>query len=182
MAEEIDKLEDELRKTFNVSLLPEKRPGVLSMPIQNPRITQNWGEISNLYRGKPHNGLDIGAPIGTPIFAARAGKVTAVGNNDRLQYGRYILIEHDNGLSTLYAHLSFIKGETGATVARGDIIGYTGNTGYSTGPHLHFTVFATDAVAIGELKSKICGASTYKIPLLTKTGGYLNPLSYLPGL
>jgi len=169
MAEEIDKLEDELRKTFNVSLLPEKRPGVLSMPIQNPRITQNWGEISNLYRGKPHNGLDIGAPIGTPIFAARDGKVTAVGNNGRLQYGRYILIEHDNGLSTLYAHLSRQAAIQGATVKRGEVIGYVGNTGYSFGSHLHLGLYWSNSIKM----QSFSGAG------LVPVGVTLNPRDYI---
>ena len=184
--------EAELKEALNPSLIPSAREGVLSWPLKNVIITQYFGNTEfatknpSIYSGHGHNGIDLGAPIGTAILSAREGTIKGSGDTDAVcpnaSYGKWIFVEHDNGLSTLYAHLSFIKGETGATVARGDIIGYTGNTGYSTGPHLHFTVFATDAVAIGELKSKICGASTYKIPLLTKTGGYLNPLSYLPGL
>lgn len=169
LAEEVDKLEDELRKTFNISLLPEKRPGVLLMPIQNPRITQNWGEVSNLYGGRPHNGLDIGAPIGTPVFAARDGRVTAVGNNGRLQYGRYILIQHDNGLSTLYAHLSRQATTQGAAMKRGDLIGYVGNTGYSFGSHLHFGLYWSNSIV---MQSK--GAAG-----LVPVGATFNPRDYI---
>ena len=77
----------------------------------------------------------------------------AVDNNDRgvsrwqkYQYGRYVLIKHDNNLSTLYAHLSRQVVARGATVKRGDLIGYSGNTGYSTGPHIHLTVYWAPSV------------------------------------
>lgn len=136
----IDKLDTELRKNFNESVLPDKRTGVLIMPVAG-KITQYFGEMSNLYRGKPHNGLDIGAPAGTEIHAARDGKVVAAGNNGHLQYGKYVLIQHDNGLSTLYAHMSRQVATTGQAVKRGDIIGYVGDTGYSFGNHLHLGVY-----------------------------------------
>ncbi|MEK7614182.1 MAG: M23 family metallopeptidase, partial [Patescibacteria group bacterium] len=106
------------------------------------------------------------------------------GNTDNqcygVSYGKWVLVRHTNGLSTLYAHLSLIKVSPGEAVQKGDILGYSGNTGYSTGPHLHFAVFASQAVHVSgptEYKSRICG--TYlKIPVAPKSG-YLNPLSYL---
>lgn len=168
IADQIDALDAELRKNFNESVLPGKRPGVFIMPVQG-RITQRVGEISRLYRGKPHNGLDIGAPIGTPIVAARDGKVTAVGNNGRLQYGRYVLIEHDNGLSTLYAHMSRQVAVKEQTVKRGDLIGYVGSTGYSTGPHLHLGLYWTASIKL----QTIGGAG------LVPIGITLNVLDYI---
>jgi murein DD-endopeptidase MepM/ murein hydrolase activator NlpD len=159
IADEITAVENELRKTFDVSLLPAKRPGVFVWPITlvsaggKGRVTQHYGEISNLYRGKPHNGVDIGAPIGTPVFAADEGTVIAVDNNDRsatrkYQYGKYVLIRHLNGMTTIYAHLSRQVVLKGATVKRGEIIGYSGSTGYATGPHLHFGVYWSQSVLL----------------------------------
>ena len=81
--------------------------------------------------------------------------IVGTGNTDEprgcYSYGKWILIKHENGLSTLYAHLSLIKVNAGETVNTGDIIGYSGNTGYSTGPHLHLTVYATQGVKIVRL-------------------------------
>jgi len=152
IASAIAAIEDELRLKFDSSLLPNKRPGVFQWPV-TPKsqggkgiVTQHFGEVSSLYRGKPHNGLDIGVPIGTPVFAGEDGEVLAVDNNDvstwsKYQYGKYVLIEHGNNLATLYAHLSEQTVSVGQKVKRGDLIGYSGNTGYSTGPHLHFGLY-----------------------------------------
>ncbi len=124
--------------------------------------------------------------MGSAIYSSRDGVVVGVGDTDvtckNASYGKWILVEHDNGLSTLYAHLSLVKTTKGERVTSNEIIGYVGNTGYSTGPHLHFTVFASDAVRIGNLRSRVCGNREYTIPLLSKTGGYLNPLSYLDSI
>jgi len=157
VSDEIAKIEEQLRAAFDVGLLPTKRPGVFLWPITlvtdggKGRVTQHFGEISKLYRGKPHNGLDIGAPIGTPVFAADDGTIIAVDNNDRTatkkyQYGKYILIRHGTNLTTIYAHLSRQVVQKGAQVKRGDIIGYSGSTGYATGPHLHFGVYWAQSV------------------------------------
>ena len=155
----ISKFEEELRIKFDVGVLPSKRSGVLEWPVKLKTdggvgiITQRQGEISKLYRGKPHNGLDIGVPIGTPVLAAESGTVFAVDNNDKsswqkYQYGKYILNKHDNGLATLYAHLSKQVVTKGQTVKRGDLIGYSGSTGYSTGPHLHLGVYWASSIAM----------------------------------
>jgi len=159
ISDEISELEDELRRTFDPSLLPSKRPGIFAWPIKlvkdggTGRLTQRQGEISYLYRGKPHNGLDIGAPIGTLVYAAEDGIVEAVDNNDKnyyrkYQYGKYVLIKHNNNMATLYAHLSKQVVGAGDVVKRGDLIGYSGNTGYSTGPHLHFGVYWAPSVVM----------------------------------
>lgn len=89
-----------------------------------------------------HNGIDIAAPIGTPILAARGGRVTLVrgGSGWNGGYGNYIVITHENGIQTLYAHLNSISVSQGDMVKQGEQIGSSGNTGRSTGPHLHFEV------------------------------------------
>ncbi len=181
LQDDIQAIEDELRKSFNAGSTPTKDDGALSWPVKltsdgGPgRLTQHYGEKSSLYRGKPHNGMDIGTPIGTPVYAAADGVVTAVYNNDqsstrKYQYGRYVLIRHGNGLSTLYAHLSQQVASTGATVKRGQLIGYSGSTGYSTGPHLHFGLYYTSSI---ELKSIPPAAG------LVPVGVTLAPESYL---
>lgn len=153
ISDEIGQIEDKLRASFNVSLLPTKRPGLLGAPLQSMAVTQHYGERSYLYRYKPHNGLDLAAPVGTPVFAADNGVVMAADNNDRsrwqkYQYGKYVLIKHSNDFATLYAHLSLQVVSAGMKVKRGDLIGYSGKTGYATGPHLHFGVYWAPSVIL----------------------------------
>ena len=89
-----------------------------------------------------NNGVDFGAHIGTPVYAALGGVVTLTrgGNTWNGGYGNYIVIKHNNGTQTLYAHLNSIGVNQGETVDRGETIGKSGNSGQSTGPHLHFEV------------------------------------------
>jgi murein DD-endopeptidase MepM/ murein hydrolase activator NlpD len=88
--------------------------------------------------GRMHEGIDIGAPIGTPIYAAAGGTVIYAGWESG--YGNLTVIDHGNGLATAYGHQSQIAVSNGQTVSRGQVIGYVGSTGHSTGPHLHFEV------------------------------------------
>lgn len=87
---------------------------------------------------KMHEGLDIAAPIGTPIVAPADGKVKAVGNKHG--FGLTLEIDHGYGFTTLYAHCQRIKVKKGDVVKRGEVIAYVGDTGKSTGPHLHYEV------------------------------------------
>ncbi len=181
IANEIEALDSVLRTKIDPSLLPPVRPGVLGAPIAGWRdgITQGYGSTDFarasplIYRNKWHNGADLGAPIGTPVFAAEDGVVFAVENQDlhcpRLAAGKYIAIKHPNNLTTLYAHLSRQIVTKGTEVKRGDAIGYVGKTGYATGPHVHFGVYASQTFYIRPTKS--CGP--------TPQGGDLNPLGYL---
>lgn len=181
MLNEIQRIEDELRKLINPSTIPESRAGVLAWPIKGSvALTQSFGNTPDsqiLYNGKPHNGIDLRAPVGTPLYAADLGEVWETGNTDAytgcLSYGKWILIKHPNNLATLYAHLSQILVTRGTSVAREDLIGYTGETGYATGPHLHFGVY--DATTVQFRASKITGSNCQFLPY----GGYLNPLAYL---
>ena len=187
LEEEIRALEEEIRIEIDPSSLPVAGSGVLMWPVESRVITQYFGNTPfatqnpQVYGGKGHNGIDIRASVGTLVKASRTGTVVDTGNTDNncrgVSYGKWVLIKHDNNLSTLYAHLSLIKVSPGQSVETGQIIGYSGNTGFATGPHLHFTVFASSAVEIGSLKSRICG-TTMKLPI-APYNAYLNPLSYL---
>src|SRR3989344_3447193 len=183
---EIENLEAALRATFDRSLLPKAGDGVLGWPLPNPVfITQYFGNTEfargGAYGGKGHNGVDFRAANGTDVFSAERGTVRATGDTDlacrRVSYGKWILIDHPNNLSTLYAHLSLSKVVAGDTVNRGTLIAYSGATGYATGPHLHFTAFARQAVEVIDYRSKVCG-TVMTLPI-SPTSGYLNPLDYL---
>jgi murein DD-endopeptidase MepM/ murein hydrolase activator NlpD len=170
--------------------IPRTGKGVLSWPVAKVRITQYFGttEFSTknpqVYNGNGHTGMDFAASPGTPILAALSGVVKGTGDTDLTcpgaSYGRWVLIEHSNGLSTLYAHHSVIRVAAGQRVTTGETIGYAGSTGYATGPHLHFTVFATQGVKIQQLPSKAaaCRGRIYTMPV-ADLKAYLNPLSYL---
>lgn len=88
--------------------------------------------------GSFHAGIDVGAPEGTPIAAAKGGVVISAGSLGG--YGNLVVIDHGGGFSTAYAHQSRIAAREGERVGQGDIIGYVGSTGVSTGNHLHFEV------------------------------------------
>ena len=96
------------------------------------RVTSEFGTRS----GRLHAGIDIGAPTGTPIWAAKEGTVIFAGQQSG--YGNVVVIDHGGGMTTLYAHQSRLATTRGAAVGQGSTIGYVGNTGRSTGPHLHF--------------------------------------------
>ncbi len=174
ISDEISQVEETMRDKFGTSALPRKRPGVFIEPVDESRMTQGYGKTKDacrLYKKTCfHNGVDYGIPIGTPIYAADDGVVFAAGNNGKLQYGRYIVIKHDNLLATLYAHLSKQTVKAGETVKRGQLIGYSGKTGYAFGPHLHFGVYLASTV---QLKT-IAGAGPVPV------GYVLDPTDYLP--
>lgn len=184
---ELLEFESELKFAIDPSSLPSTGSGVLSWPLDSIKITQYFGNTDfatknpQLYNGAGHNGVDFRASVGTPIKAARGGIVKGVGDTDlacpKTSYGKWVLIEHSNGLSTLYAHLSAFNVKAGDLVSTSETIGWSGNTGYTTGPHLHFTVYATAGVQIMSRKSKVCNA-TYTMPIAS-LNAYLNPLSYL---
>lgn len=185
---EIAKAEAELKYALDPSKLPSTGSGIIGWPLMKHTITQGFGNTAfaqshqAVYSGKGHNGIDLVANIGTQIYSAENGTVVGTGDTDRTcqgaSLGKWILVRHDNGLSTLYAHLSLIKVDTNQRVKRGETIALSGNTGYSTGPHLHFGLYASDGVKISSLKSKVAGCGTYTLPIASYSA-YLNPLNYL---
>lgn len=98
-------------------------------------ITQRYGE--KITNAKGHTGIDYGCPEGTPILASEAGTVKFAGW-DNTGYGYCVIIQHADGNATLYAHLKMVAVKAGQKVERSQVIGYSGMTGKSTGPHLHF--------------------------------------------
>lgn len=113
--------------------------GSMSWPTAGP-VTSGFGPRSSPggIGSTNHQGIDISANTGTPIVAARAGTVIFAGS--RGGYGNTVLINHGDGIVTLYAHMSWIGVSNGATVSQGGTVGQVGSTGQSTGPHLHFEV------------------------------------------
>ena len=103
------------------------------------RVTSEFGNRVDPITGKHkgHGGMDLAVPTGTPIRAALGGTVT-VSKYNTGGYGYYVMIDHGNGLATLYGHCSKLLAKVGQTVEAGDIIALSGSTGRSTGPHLHF--------------------------------------------
>lgn len=109
-------------------------------PTLSTRLTSNFGYRTDPFTGRAafHAGIDIAGKIGDPIYAAAAGKVVTATRDG--SHGKYIVIEHPGGLQTWYMHLSDIDVSVGDEVKKGDSIGNLGNTGRSTGPHLHFEI------------------------------------------
>ena len=116
---------------------------LMKTPINGARISSNFGKRKHPISGftRLHKGTDFAAPTGTPIYAAGNGTVQRASRNGG--YGNYIKIKHTRGYETAYAHLSkYAKGiKAGKKVKQGDVIGYVGSTGASTGPHLHYEVY-----------------------------------------
>ncbi len=108
--------------------------GQLMWPVNGP-ITGSFGESRP---GHMHAGIDIAAPGGTPIRAAASGKVVLLGFTGG--YGNFTCVQHTSSMSTCYAHQSRYGTSMGASVSKGQVIGYVGSTGHSTGDHLHFEV------------------------------------------
>lgn len=123
-------------------------------PLSSIRITSPFGRRVHPITGvsRMHNGVDLGAPAGTPIYATRAGTVTTAAYQPR-GAGYYVSIYHGDGFSSIYMHMTNYIVHSGQTVYQGQIIGYVGSTGMSTGPHLHFGV--------------------------SYAGTYVNPLAYI---
>lgn len=115
--------------------------GEFRWPTKATRITSSYGTRKDPITKKTsmHTGIDIGASMGSDIYASNSGTVVVAGWSSK-GYGNYVVIDHGGGKSTLYAHMSKIKTTKGATVTKGEVIGLVGSTGYSTGPHLHFEI------------------------------------------
>lgn len=189
---EMRDFESKLQFILDPNTIPAKGTRVFNWPVENVIITQLFGgtefakQNASVYGGRAyHPGVDFGVPTGSKIYAPLAGTVRATGNTDAVpgcySWGKWTLIDHANGLSTLYAHQSVQSVVAGQQVSTGEVIGYSGNTGYSTGPHLHFTVYAKAGVSIrkfNEIKAVTsCGAATTPI---AASDAYIDPMVYLP--
>jgi murein DD-endopeptidase MepM/ murein hydrolase activator NlpD len=189
---ELRDFESQLQFILDPNTIPSPGTQVFNWPLANVIITQYFGGTefakrnAAAYGGRPyHSGVDFGAPSGTPILAPLAGTVRATGNTDAVpgcySWGKWTLIDHANGFSTMYAHQSVIGVTPGQKVGTGETIGYIGNTGFSTGPHLHFTVYAKEGVSVrrfNEIKTVTgCGPATTPV---AATEAYIDPMLYLP--
>ncbi|MEX2445283.1 MAG: M23 family metallopeptidase [Alkalispirochaeta sp.] len=113
---------------------------LFAWPVQGV-FTSGFGMRADPFTGLPrfHNGVDLAGPIGSPIRAAASGRIVHV-ESQIGNYGRFVIVRHPDGFQTLYAHLQDFAVRNGQTVSRGQRLGTMGNTGRSTGPHLHFSV------------------------------------------
>jgi murein DD-endopeptidase MepM/ murein hydrolase activator NlpD len=189
---EMRDFESKLQFILDPATIPTAGTAVFAWPLANIIITQYFGGTefaarnAGVYGGRAyHPGVDFGVPRGSAIMAPLSGTVRATGNTDLVpgcySWGKWTLIDHANGLSTLYAHQDVQSVVPGQSVSTGEVIGYSGSTGYSTGPHLHFTVYAKDGVTVrkfNEIKtSTSCGPASTPV---AATSAYLDPMNYLP--
>jgi murein DD-endopeptidase MepM/ murein hydrolase activator NlpD len=139
LKKESDAIAALLRARQRSQKLAPSGKGVLAVPVAGA-ITSTFGPRIHPIFGttRPHNGIDFSAPTGSAVKASDGGTVVVAGS--RGGYGLTVIVDHGNTLATLYGHLSRIAVADGAKVARGQVIGAVGSTGYSTGPHLHFEV------------------------------------------
>ncbi|MEX2340868.1 MAG: peptidoglycan DD-metalloendopeptidase family protein, partial [Candidatus Paceibacterota bacterium] len=191
MVKQVQDVESQLKFILDPNSIPTKGTAVFRWPLEKIVLTQYFGytkfalENTGIYKNNMHNGIDLGAAVGTKIYAPLTGTVRATANTDLVpgcySWGQWVLVDHPNGLSTLYAHLSWTGVSAGQKLATGDLIGYVGATGYATGPHLHFTLYVSAAVGVkrfNEFKAVTgCGAA---LSPFSAVEGYLNPLDYLP--
>lgn len=176
---EIFAAEQKLRAAINQGTITGGK-GAFIRPAQGA-LTQGYGCLVTAFARKSypacnegggnggfHNGIDLAGRTGDQILAAADGTVSGTGNLGKYAYGKWITLKHDNGLTTLYGHTSVQLVSPGQKIKQGQVIGYVGSTGYSTGAHLHFTAYATDTFSI---QQKWYGP----VPI----GGPVNPLLYL---
>lgn len=190
--QEIYEYESRIEYLRDPTAVPEPGKGVLRLPFgEAVRITQRFGETTfaqaNAVRyGRPfHDGIDLGLPSGTQLLASADGVVIGTGNTDLVSscqsWGKWVLIKHPFGLTTIYAHLSLTKVRLGQQVKAGELIGYSGNTGFSTGPHLHFGVYDSNGIRVVpyEQVSRSARCRGLLVPVAAQDAK-LDPLDYLP--
>ncbi|MBI5787214.1 MAG: peptidoglycan DD-metalloendopeptidase family protein [Candidatus Niyogibacteria bacterium] len=203
---ELFELESALRIVIDPSSIPPAKQGILSWPVKNIFITQGYGLTDFARTGaygytkgqpNPHRGIDLRASLGTPIFSAFSGVVRGWGNTDAVpncySVGKWVLVDHPNGLATVYSHLSQISVSKGQEIKTGEVVGYSGYSGYTkppgpAGSHLHFSVFAKQGVQILNIRdwykqndiapTTACAKGGAILPVAPPEA-HLNPLNYL---
>lgn len=142
---------------------PSFAPTKVAIPSRNPldgaSLTSSYGMRTHPVLGgrRSHKGVDLAAPTGTPVYASADGVISRA--DWFSSYGLYISIEHGGNIQTRYGHLSRLNVAAGQPIKKGDLIGYVGSTGRSTGPHLHYEV-------------RIAGAAVNPVPYMNGTGVY----------
>lgn len=184
----LENYESQLKFILNPKSLPKEGSGVLSWPLDSVFVTQLFGKTVSarrLYTSGSHSGVDFRASVGTPVKSMANGTVAGVGDTDiycrGASFGKWVFIKYDNGLSSTYGHLSAIQAKAGQRVSTGDIVGLSGNTGHSTGPHLHVAVYASEGADVKTVPSLSCAGKTFIMPIAA-TKAYLDPMLYLPKL
>jgi murein DD-endopeptidase MepM/ murein hydrolase activator NlpD len=175
----IEDFESQIKFILNPKSIPKEGSTVLSWPLNTILITSPYGSRW----GKFHYGLDFRASIGSSVKAMATGVVEGTGDTDvackGASFGKWVFIRYNNGLSSTYGHLSSISATVGQKVNAGDIVAQSGNTGSSTGPHLHVAVYASDGVKVDTVPSKACNGKIFTQPI-SALSAYLNPGLYLP--
>ena len=140
------------------------------MPLDDTRLTSDYGMRTHPVLGgrRSHKGVDLSAPTGTPIYATADGYISKA--EWFSSYGKYVSIEHGANLQTRFAHMSDIAVTAGSRVKKGDIIGYVGSTGRSTGPHLHYEV-RIDVKAVNPVPYMVESEAQGAFALATGQGG-----------
>jgi murein DD-endopeptidase MepM/ murein hydrolase activator NlpD len=154
--------------------------GAIARPVAG-RVTSPFGERFHPILGyaRMHQGVDLAAAYGSPIVAAADGRVVSAGWHGG--YGRQVAIAHEGGMQTTYGHMSRIAAFAGEAVRRGQVIGYVGSTGLSTGPHLHFEV-TRNGRAVNPLSAKLAsGPATLQGEKLVQFHSELRQMLLLPG-
>lgn len=183
---EMFEYENKLKYVLNPNSIPKANSSPLGWPVSNVIITQRFGVTgasARLYASGSHNGADFGVKVGTPVMAMADGVLVAQGDTDSVcrgvSFGKWILIKYGNGLASTYGHLSQLSMSPGSAVKAGDIVGYSGNSGYSTGPHLHVSLYPADAVNAIARPSASCPGKSLTMPVAA-VNAYLDPLAYMP--
>lgn len=175
----IEDFEAQIKFILNPKSIPKAGSTVFSWPLASVIITSPYGSRW----GRFHYGLDFRAAVGTKVMSMGTGTVAGTGDTDiackGASFGKWVFIKYNNGLSSTYGHLSSISASVGQKVVAGDVVGLSGNTGSSTGPHLHVAVYASDGVKIDTVPSKSCGGKIFTQPISALTA-YLDPGLYLP--
>ncbi|WP_245189497.1 peptidoglycan DD-metalloendopeptidase family protein [Lunatimonas salinarum] len=125
----------DFKDTIPVRLFDPYYGSLWSMPLKDSRVSSEFG----FRRYRWHHGIDLRLSVGDSVFSAFDG-IVRMASYDRYGYGHFVLVRHRNGLETLYGHLSKILVKVGEELVAGSVLGFGGNTGRSTGPHLHFEV------------------------------------------